>query len=73
MPPYLRLDLSVNYSFNRGPGRENGINFSLYNVTCQQNPMMYRVKYKKNGGVFQFSPIRLKLTVLPSISYYHKF
>ncbi len=72
MPPYLRLDLSVNYSFNRGPDRENGINFSLYNVTCQQNPMTYRVKFKKSGA-FQFAPMRLKLAMLPSISYYHKF
>lgn len=71
MRPYIRLDFSASYSFNKTKDKENGINFSLYNVTGRSNDIMYRLNAK--DGVYSYRQMAFFLRWVPSISYYHKF
>ena len=71
--PYVRIDLSVNYYFSRsGDGRENGINFSLYNATGRKNDIFYRINYTEDAR-FNYSSMYYKIMFLPSIGYFHRF
>lgn len=71
MRPYIRLDLSVTYSFIKSDRQENGINFSLYNVTARKNDVMYRLNVR--DGLYSYGPMSFFLRLVPSVSYYHKF
>ena len=75
MRPYFRLDLSVNYFFHRGPGLENGLNFSLYNATGRDNDLYYRLYYKDDGKdqIYSYGPVHITLRFLPSLCYFHRF
>lgn len=72
--PYLRLDLSVNYSFKvprNSRLRSHGINFSVYNVLGRNNELGYRLKvYERH---FYYHPVSFITIPLPSLSYYCKF
>lgn len=72
LKPYFRLDASVNYKWKSRRGNENGINLSLYNVTCRRNDLFYRIKMKVNKS-FAYRPLSFVLPILPSISYFCKF
>ncbi|MBO5193835.1 MAG: TonB-dependent receptor, partial [Bacteroidales bacterium] len=69
--PYIRLDLSVSYSIVRNDRRECGLNFSLYNATARKNDLMYRLRVR--DGRFAYRPMSFFMTLVPSVSYYHKF
>lgn len=75
MAPYFRVDLSVNYYFHKGPRLENGLNLSVYNATGSNNELYYRLSYDEVDGqdYFSYSPVRITLRFLPSISYFHRF
>lgn len=75
MAPYFRVDLSVNFFFNRGPRLENGINLSLYNATGSNNELYYRLYYKNKDTekTFSYGPVVMSLRFLPSICYFHRF
>ena len=71
--PYVRLDLSANYFFHRRPGgRENGLNFSLYNATGRKNDVFYRI-ILEDGQRFSYRSMSYKIMFLPSIGYFHRF
>lgn len=69
---YFRVDVSANYKWKTRRGRENGINISLYNVTCRQNDLFYRVKTSEDLS-FAYRPLSFIMPILPSISYFCKF
>ena len=71
LPPYARLDLSVNYDFRPRHGRRSGINLSLYNATGHENVLFYRLKI--SGDEYAVRPFSFALRVLPSINYYLSF
>ncbi len=76
MPAYHRLDLSVNYWFNRGATRESGLNFSLYNAYVRKNPIslgysIHTDKENKTAELEKRGPGLYRL--IPSISYMFKF
>ena len=71
MRPYIRLDLSVTYSFIKNEKQENGINLSLYNVTARSNDVMYRLTVR--DGTYTYGPMSFFLKLVPSLSYFHKF
>ena len=50
---------------------ENGINISIVNALARKNDVMYKLKVEL--GEFYFYHQHFFLTVIPSISYYHKF
>lgn len=72
MRPYVRLDLSVSRTLRKDENQENGINFSLYNVLCRRNEVMYRL-YISEDNNFAYRSMAFGLRLMPSISYYHKF
>ena len=69
--PYVRLDLSVNYSLRGTARSESGFNFSLYNCTAQKNDLFYSLGM--HGGRITYRPVRFAVRVLPSVSFYCKF
>jgi len=71
LPAYVRLDLSVNYYFKEN--HINGLNLSLYNVTCRDNASSYKLYFDAEDNTFSYVPVSMKLFCLPSISYFHKF
>ena len=71
LAPYLRLDLSVSYFFHRGPRRENGLNFSLYNATGHVNELCYQLRNYE--GQFIYGPLDFNIRFMPSLCYFHKF
>ena len=72
LKPYFRVDASANYKWKTHSGREHGINISLYNVTCRENALFYRVKTKEDLS-FAYRPLSFIMPILPSISYFCKF
>lgn len=70
---YMRLDLSANYKWKRRGRTEQGINLSLYNVTCRSNTLFYYIKTNKHDQTFAYLPMSFMLKVLPSLSYFCKF
>ena len=71
MRPYIRLDLSVTYSFIKNEMQENGINLSVYNALARHNDVMYRIS--KEDNVYSYKAFSFFIQLMPSISYYHKF
>ena len=71
MRPYIRLDFSVNYDFNRNERYQNGINLSIVNAIARRNDIMYKLMIK--DGKFAYKHQSFILRIIPSISYYHKF
>lgn len=72
MPNYNRMDLSVNYWCKK----DNGINFSIYNVFMVNNPVyiFLNVEQDKETGNVKVAVKRKKLnTIIPSISWKFKF
>ena len=67
--PYIRLDVSATYHFNKS--RNNGLNLSVYNVLARKNEMLYRLFVGEEG--YHFGPVSMPLSLMPSISYFHKF
>lgn len=71
LKPYFRMDLSVNYYFRNTHEGKNGLNLSLYNLTSHKNDLYYRLKFKKNQ--FAYKPLRMFISMIPSISYFIRF
>ena len=69
--PYLRLDLSANYTFKKTKNKEHGINLTLYNATYAKNDIFLRLKFRNHR--FAYRPLRFFMPLLPSINYYYKF
>lgn len=72
MRPYIRLDLSATYSFNRSGKYEDGINLSIYNVLARKNEVLYRLHVTKDNK-YAYVSLAFMLKFVPSISYYIKF
>ena len=71
--PYVRLDLSANWFIRRRPdGRENGLNFSLYNATGHRNDVFYKIVLEDDRR-FSYRSMSYKIRFLPSIGYFHRF
>jgi len=73
LKPYFRADLSVNYYFHRGPGLENGINFSIYNATGADNELYWHLHIDREAQTFRYNGVTSGIQFMPSLSYFHKF
>ena len=69
--PYFRMDVSANLYLKSKPGRERGINFSLYNTTASPNHMFRSLRVRNNN--YAYKPIIFMARVMPSVSYFYKF
>lgn len=73
MRPYIRFDLSVTCAIKKDQRQENGINFSLYNVFARRNDVLYSIYITQTTSSFAYRRLSFMLSLVPSISYYHKF
>lgn len=71
MRPYIRLDVSVDYTLSRKESHESGLNLSVHNVLARDNEVMYRLYINTEG--FSFDSMSFPLKLMPSLSYYCKF
>lgn len=71
LSPYSRLDVSVNYFFNRSERLENGLNFSMYNILGSRNELFRHLSMDDEG--FSYSPDGINIRFMPSLCYFHKF
>ncbi len=72
MPDYNRTDLSLNYWFKK----DNGINFSVFNIFMVNNPVyiFMNVRQDPDKGTIFVDVKRKKLaTIVPSVSWRFKF
>ena len=69
---YFKTDVSANYRWRGRFGKEQGVNLSLYNVTCHENELFYSLRTHKDG-MFAYRPSTFFVRILPSLSYYLKF
>ena len=73
MPNYNRTDISINYWFRR----DNGLNFSVFNLFAVQNPVYVFLNVERDKmeeGLLKMSWKRKTLTtIIPSVSWRFKF
>ncbi len=72
LKPYIRLDLSVNYSFRKSKNWESGLNLSVYNALARKNELFYTWRTTGDDS-FVYQPVSFLVRIMPSISYYAKF
>lgn len=78
MPPYHRLDLSVNWTIKKNDKWETGLNFSIYNVYNRKNPFFIFFETETNFTPLQFD-LETKayqmslLPIIPSITWNFSF
>ncbi len=70
--PYGRIDVSVNYKWKNKVFSENGLNFSIYNLTGRNNEVFHYLSSHQDGQ-FAYRPVISVLRLLPSLNYYCKF
>lgn len=72
IPNYNRTDISINYWFKK----DNGLNFSIYNMFMVNNPtyIFLLINREKKSEQVELTVKRKKLfTIVPSISWRYKF
>jgi hypothetical protein len=71
MRPYIRLDLSADFTISEKAGRQSVLNLSVYNVLARENEVMYRLYINDEG--FSFDYMSFPLILMPSLSYCYRF
>lgn len=72
MPDYKRMDIGVNYWFTK----DNGLNFSLFNIFAVENPIYVFMVIKQDevdGNLVLEMKKKNLYTIIPSISWNFKF
>ena len=72
MPDYNRMDISVNFWYKK----DNGVNFSIYNVFMVNNPVYIFLsidKDEKTGNLKVNVKQKVLHTIIPSVSWKFKF
>jgi len=72
LKPYLRTDLSANWYLHKTARRRDGINFSVYNAIAYPNELARMVKLDENNRYY-YGSVRLKLSIMPTVSYFLHF
>lgn len=80
MPPYHRLDLSVNWTIHKSSRFETGLNFSVYNVYNRKNPFFIFLETSTNVDVSNMDisintqAYQMSLfPIIPSVMWWFKF
>jgi len=68
---YHKLDITATYNFKTKGDFEHGINLSIYNATCKNNQIGYRVKMLEDNTIL-YGPAKLFFNILPTINYFIK-
>ncbi len=73
LPTYMKMDISANWYFHKGPKGKNGINVSVYNVLGRENALGYGLHVNKDLTAYTFAPTTINVKVMPSVGYFHTF
>ena len=71
LAPYFRTDLSFNWFIIQDSRQTLGLNFSVYNATMRENPVLYKL-YVTEDRQFAYGPLNLGFSILPSISIFYR-
>lgn len=71
LAPFIRLDVSATFRIRKTKNFEDKINISALNLTARENQLMARIKYK--DGKYSYSPVKMVIPIIPSISYQCRF
>ena len=71
LAPYFRTDLSFNWFIIQDSRQTLGLNFSVYNATMRENPVLYKL-YVTEERQFAYGPLNLGFSILPSISIFYR-
>ena len=76
VPPYHRMDISVNWIIRKTERFEHGLNFSVYNVYNRRNPFFISIGSSMNTDKMEIQNTAYQMSlfpILPSISWNFKF
>ncbi|MCL2131709.1 MAG: TonB-dependent receptor, partial [Lentimicrobiaceae bacterium] len=76
VPPYHRMDISVNWIIRKTERSEHGLNFSVYNVYNRRNPFFISIGSSMNTDKMEIQNTAYQMSlfpILPSISWNFKF
>jgi hypothetical protein len=76
VPPYHRMDLSVNWSIKKTERFEHSLNFSVYNVYNRRNPFFISIGSRVNQGKMEITNTAYQMSlfpIIPSIAWNFKF
>jgi len=76
IPPYHRMDISVNWTIRKTERFEHGINFSVYNVYNRRNPFFISIGSGMNTDKMEIQNTAYQMSlfpILPSLSWNFKF
>ena len=76
VPPYHRMDISINWTIRRTERFEHGLNFSVYNVYNRRNPFFISIGSRMNTDKMEIQNTAYQMSlfpILPSLSWNFKF
>jgi len=76
VPPYHRMDISINWIIRKTEHFEHGLNFSVYNVYNRRNPFFISIGSRMNTDKMEIQNTAYQMSlfpILPSISWNFKF
>jgi hypothetical protein len=76
VPPYHRMDLSVNWTIRKTEQFEHSLNFSVYNVYNRRNPFFISIGSRINQAKMEISSTAYQMSlfpIIPSISWNFRF
>ena len=76
VPPYHRMDFSVNWTIRKTKHFEHGLNFSIYNAYNRKNPFFISIGSNMNADKMQVQNTAYQMSlfpILPSLSWNFKF
>ncbi|MDR1793693.1 MAG: TonB-dependent receptor [Bacteroidales bacterium] len=76
VPPYHRMDISVNWEIRKTERFENSLNFSVYNVYNRKNPFFISIGTRVDQASMNITNTAYKMSlfpIMPSISWNFKF
>ena len=76
VPPYHRMDLSVNWTIKKTERFEHSLNFSVYNVYNRRNPFFISIGSRMNQAKMEITNTAYQMSlfpIIPSIAWNFKF
>ena len=67
VPPYHRMDLSVNWIIKKTERFEHSLNFSVYNVYNRRNPFFISISSRMNPEKMEISSTAYQMSLFPII------
>ena len=76
VPPYHRMDISINWMIKKTERFENSLNFSIYNAYNRRNPFFISIGSRINTDKLEITNTAYQMSlfpIIPSVSWNFKF